>query len=70
MSDAFWIALPGTIGALGALYVSLKGNKKVDEVHKMINSGLTIRVDEAKQLGNKEGRLEQIDIQEEKDKGK
>ncbi len=67
MSDAVIIsaigAFQGIAVAIGVAFV----NKKIERVHKLINSGLSIQKDEARQLGNKEGRLEQQDIQNKKD---
>lgn len=39
---------------------------QIEQVHKTINSGLTVRIAEAKELGNLEGRAQQT--QENKDK--
>lgn len=67
MSDQFWISLfigvPAIIGAISS-FVSVIQNRKmkkdVGEVHRLVNGMTTKRVEEAKELGNLEGKLEQI----------
>lgn len=51
-------SIPPTLTALTAVIIALKGNRKIEEVHKTINSGLTVRIAEAKELGNLTGRSE------------
>jgi hypothetical protein len=61
MSDEVLIAIitatPPTLVGIISLIVSLRNAKKIESVHKTINSGKTIEIAASRELGNAEGRL-------------
>lgn len=64
MNDTLWIAmlavLPATIGAIGALIVSIKGNQKIEAVHRATNSLQDKLVEATRLAAIAAGRLEGI----------
>jgi len=70
MSESVQLALivsaAPTIAAVAGLIVSLKNRNKISQVHQLINSGLTVRIAEAKDLGRLEGKEEERNDNESK----
>jgi len=62
MTDSIWhdiiLVIPSTLMGLAAFVSSLRNRKKIEEVHKTINGGLSVQLTNAKDAGNLEGRTE------------
>jgi hypothetical protein len=77
MSDVFWSTLPATIAAcvsgvaaIAALVATIKGNRKIENVHKSVNGLLVEKSEADKQIGVQQEKHDQHirDTQSEKDK--
>lgn len=68
LSEAVQIALIVSITTLitttASLLVSLRNSRKIEEVHKTINSGLSRQLDTAQKLGHLEGMADERDSPE------
>lgn len=66
MSDelvaAILISLPATIGAIGALIVSIRGNRKLEQVAKNVDGMTTALVEKTALVSHAEGKKEAEDL--------
>lgn len=71
MTDAAWQALgdilPSLFGLITAIFLPIIAFK-LNTLHKTINSGLTVRVEEAQESGRRGGIIEEKDAQIEREK--
>jgi hypothetical protein len=61
MSDAFWVAMFGAVSSVAAVLVSLKNGRKIEIVHKTMNSRLDQLLAATRREAHAEGMKEERD---------